>query len=99
MTIQNIAPLGCTTVPLSGASAAKLPMPTVTGVVPNLVLLVAETGSLRWRDDNVAPTPSVGVLLATGLLPYEYSGDVSQIQLIGVTGTTAVSMAFYRTAG
>ena len=69
MTILNIAPLGVTTVALSGVTAAKLPIPTQTSVVPNLVLVVAETGSLRWNDTG-APTPSVGMLLAPNLLPF-----------------------------
>jgi hypothetical protein len=98
MTILNIAPLGVTTIPVSGVTATKLPMPTQTSVVPNLVLLVAETGSLRWND-VAAATPSVGVLLAPNLLPYEYTGNIAQISLVGVTGTTAVSLAFYRTEG
>jgi hypothetical protein len=74
-----------------------IPLPTTA--IPNLALLVAGTGSLRFRDDGTAPTPSLGVLLATGLAPYEYSGDISQLALVGVSGTVAVSIAFYATRG
>ena len=63
--------------------------------VPSVCLLVAETGACRLRDDNVSPTPSVGLLLVTGIAPFEYSGDVAALSLVGCTGTTAVSAAFY----
>jgi hypothetical protein len=92
---QTVEPLGVTTVPCSGVTAIKLTVPAGA----NLALIVAETGSLRWRDDGTPPTASTGMLLGANLTPFEYSGNVAGFQAIGVTGTTAVSVAFYASRG
>lgn len=49
----------------------------------------AGTDSVRWRDDGVAPTSTVGMVLGAGQ-ELDYSGDVSQIQFIIGAGSTAI---------
>ena len=54
-----------------------------------------ETASVRWRDDGVAPTASVGYPLAP---PSQlvYSGNIGAIQFIAQSGTSTLNVAFYR---
>ncbi len=63
------------------------------------VLLVAETGAVRWRDDGVAPTPSSGMIIEPTMPVFEYSGDVTSLLFIAVSGTVAIDASFYRDAG
>ena len=54
----------------------------------NKAIVQIETGdSVRWRDDGVAPTASVGNLLyPANLIVLENAQSISQFQVIGVTG-------------
>jgi hypothetical protein len=39
------------------------------------------------------------MLMLTGVVPLEFSGDLAALQLIGITGTVAVDAAFYAARG
>jgi hypothetical protein len=58
-----------------------------------------QTGAVRWREDDVAPTPTSGVSLQATQAAFEYSGNIAALKFIGVTGTVAVGAAVYRAAG
>jgi hypothetical protein len=61
---------------------------------PTFALIVAETQSVRWRDDGVAPTASVGMLLATGV-PLQYDGDLTNIKFIEQTASAKLNISYY----
>lgn len=75
--------------PLSAAT--KLTVPATT----NLVLLTAETAAVRWRDDGIAPTAMVGMLLAVGDT-LSYSGPAVDLQFIAAAAGAILNAAFYR---
>ena len=50
-------------------------------------------GIVRWRDDQVAPTTSVGMLLGVGEL--DYAGDAGQLQVIISAGSPVLDIALY----
>lgn len=106
MISQACTPMGFVTVAVGPSTAVGFTAGFVTGttafVVPtgaNLVLLVAETGAVRWRDDGTAPTPTAGIPMQTSSPPLEYSGDPSAMLFVAVSGTVAVDASFYRVAG
>lgn len=106
MISQQYVPLGFLAIPAVTASAVAMPSVTVTGtttfVVPpgaNLALLVAESGAVRWRDDGKPPTVTQGMLIEPTQPPFPYSGNISQISFIAVSGTATVSASLYKGVG
>ena len=55
-----------------------------TGVIANGLLFTVggSSGGIRWRDDGVDPTSNIGIRLASGALPYLYTGDAQRIKFI-----------------
>lgn len=82
------------------STASNLPsIPTkdpVTGlsVKPTIAMIIAETQSVRWRDDGTAPTASVGMLLPVNT-PFIYDGDLNKIQFIETTASASLSVSYY----
>lgn len=62
-------------------------------------LVHAETNAVRWRDDGTAPTASVGMYLNTTDTPFFYSGTLSAVQFIAVSGSPVVNVLYYKAAG
>lgn len=54
-------------------------------------LLQADTAEVRWRDDGVAPTATIGMKLLTTSDGYWYSGKLSALRVISATGVLNVS--------
>ena len=107
MISQQATPLGFVSVAVTpttavgftaGFASGTTAFVTPTGVNVK-VLLVAESGRVRWRDDKTAPTPTSGMLMGATQAPFEYSGDVAAIKFISVSGTVAIDCAFYATGG
>ena len=103
---QQVAPLGYLALSVAGTTSTGFTQQTVAGtttfVLPtaaNVVLLAANGGAVRWRDDGTAPDITSGMILNPGLAPFEYSGNISMLRFTGVTGTVAVDCAFYKVAG
>lgn len=72
-------------------AAAGLTVPSGATVA----LLQAEGDNVRWRDDGINPTTSVGILLIADVnQPYMYQGDLSALKFIE-TGTDAVLNVVY----
>lgn len=57
-------------------------------------LIQAETQAVRWRDDGVAPTASVGMLLPAGG-ELRYDGNLMALKIIEVSPSAKLNVAFY----
>lgn len=95
MSLKNITKcLGYTQVLAAATTTAfNLALP-VGGLRPTMVRLQAETQALRYRDDGVAPTASVGMLLPVGA-SFDYDGDLNNLQLINATAGAICNYSFY----
>jgi hypothetical protein len=61
---------------------------------PTFALITAETQGVRWRDDGVAPTASVGMPLAVGV-SLQYDGDLRGIRFIEQTASAKLNISYY----
>lgn len=61
---------------------------------PVFALIVAEGAAVRWRDDGVAPTSTVGMPLAVGV-PLQYDGDLTKIRFIQQVATGIINVSYY----
>lgn len=80
------------------SSAASLTVPTVDlnglNCRPTIAIIVPEGAAVRWRDDETAPTASVGMPLANGVT-LQYDGDLTKIRFIEQTGTAKLNVSYY----
>ena len=81
---------------LSSAIGLTVPVRTPDGMSAkaNFALIVAETQNVRWRDDGVDPTASVGMLLVAGI-PFQYDGDLAKIKFIETTARAKLNISYY----
>jgi hypothetical protein len=61
---------------------------------PVFALIIAEGAPVRWRDDGVAPTASVGMPIAVGV-PLQYDGDLSKIRFIQQSASGILNISYY----
>jgi hypothetical protein len=73
---------------LSSAQALTVP----SGAT--MALIVPETQAVRWRDDGVAPTASVGMPVAVGE-SLNYDGDLNRIRFIEQTASAKINVSYY----
>ena len=81
---------------LSSATKLTVPQKDLQGLAgtPRIAIITAEAQGVRWRDDGVAPTASVGMPLAAGVT-LQYDGDLSQIQFIQQTSGAIINVTYY----
>lgn len=81
---------------LSSATALTVPVVDANGLSakPTLALIVSETQAVRWRDDGVDPTASVGMPLAVGVT-LQYDGDLSRIRFIEQAAGAILNISYY----
>lgn len=82
---------------LSSASGLTVPTrdpSTGLSVTANFALITPETQGVRWRDDGIAPTASVGMPLAAGVT-LQYDGDLSKIKFIEQTASAKLNISYY----
>lgn len=81
---------------LSSSTALTVPNVDVNGLAckPSIAIITAETQAVRWRDDDVAPTASVGMPLATGVT-LQYDGDLTKIRFIEQTASAKINVSYY----
>ena len=60
----------------------------------SLALIVPEPQTVRWRDDGVAPTASVGMPVAAGA-SLSYDGDLNKIRFIQATASAVLNISYY----
>lgn len=76
------------------SSAAGLTIPTTAQQRPTNCIITAQTQAVRWRDDGVAPTATVGYPLAAGT-ELRYNGDLNKIQFIEQAASAAINICYY----
>jgi hypothetical protein len=76
----------------SGAVSLTVPSGATFAVI------AAETETVRYRDDGVAPTANVGQPLAVfgTAPPFLYSGNLAAIQFIPASGTATLDISYYK---
>ena len=81
---------------LSSAQSLTVPLLDKTGLnqKPTFALITPEAQNVRWRDDGVAPTATVGMPLAVGVT-LQYDGDLSKIQFIEQAGSAKLNISYY----
>ena len=86
---QQLTSLGTAanlTVPANDSSGNK--------VQATLALITPEAQAVRWRDDGVAPTATVGMTLAVGVT-LQYDGDLTKIKFIEQAGGAKLNVSYY----
>jgi len=85
--ITSLSASTALTVPTRNPATGDLQQPT-------LALIVVEGQSVRWRDDGVAPTASIGMpVLANGMLSYD--GNLQNIRFIQTTASATINVTYY----
>jgi hypothetical protein len=81
---------------LSASTGLTVPQTDLNGLAckPSIAIITAETQAVRWRDDDVAPTASVGMPLASGST-LQYDGDLSKIRFIEQTASAKINVTYY----
>lgn len=86
---QQVAAGGTT-----AAFSLTLPGAANNGPLPSFALIQAETQALRWRDDGVDPTTSVGMLIPAGST-LEYFGPLAKLRLVNATAGAVANISYY----
>ncbi len=73
---------------LSAATGLTVPAGATLAVIAPL------TQSVRWRDDGVNPTASIGMPIAAGAY-FSYDGDLKAIKFIQMTASAELNVAYY----
>jgi hypothetical protein len=81
---------------LSAATGLTIPQTDLNGLAckPSIAIITAESQAVRWRDDDVNPTASVGMPLASGVT-LQYDGDLSKIKFIEQTASAKINISYY----
>lgn len=57
-------------------------------------IIQAITQNIRWRDDSIEPTNSVGMVLAAGA-DMLYTGNLAKIRFIEVAANAELNVSYY----
>lgn len=81
---------------LSSATNLTVPATDLNGLNqrPTIALITCEGQAVRWRDDNVNPTASVGMPLAVGVT-LQYDGDLTIIKFIEQVSGGKINISYY----
>lgn len=81
---------------LSSATGLTVPATDVNGLNqrPSIALITPEGQAVRWRDDGVAPTASIGMPLAVGVT-LQYDGDLTMIKFIEQVSGGKINISYY----
>jgi hypothetical protein len=81
---------------LSSATSLTVPDKDVQGLncKPSISLITPEGQAVRWRDDGVAPSATVGMPLAAGVT-LQYDGDLTKIQFIEQVSGAKLNVTYY----
>lgn len=92
-TADKLIPLGYAQVTTGFAAVQNLPaVPTDA----QMAIIQVEGGDIRFRDDNIGPTATVGMLV-TKDNTIQYAGDLTTFRFIESLATvTAVNILYYK---
>jgi hypothetical protein len=81
---------------LTASTALTVPIKSPEGLnaKPVLALIVAEGAPVRWRDDGIAPSATVGMPIAVGV-PFQYDGDLTKIRFIQQSASAILNISYY----
>lgn len=81
---------------LSASTGLTVPIRDINGlsVKPMVAVIRCETQAVRFRDDGVAPTSTVGFPLSVGDI-LEYDGDLNKIRFIEQTASAKIDVLYY----
>ena len=81
---------------VSAAVGLTVPTRDLNGMncKPAIALIVAEGAAVRWRDDDVDPTASIGMPLAIGVT-LQYDGDLGKIKFIEQAASAKINISYY----
>jgi len=81
---------------LSSAVGLTVPERDNSGLrqMPTIALITPYTNNVRWRDDGVSPTGSVGMPLAAGVT-LQYDGNLKAIKFINNGGSAELNISYY----
>lgn len=81
---------------LSSATGLTVPQVDLNGLAckPTIAIITVESQAVRWRDDGVAPTSTVGMPLASGAT-LQYDGDLTEIKFIEQSGSAKINVTYY----
>jgi hypothetical protein len=81
---------------VSGSTALTVPTRDANGSLqkPVLAIIIAQTQAVRWRDDGVAPSATVGMPLAVGV-SFIYDGDLTKIRFFEQAASAALNVSYY----
>jgi hypothetical protein len=82
---------------LATSTGLTVPQRDTNGLVssPTVAMIIPETQAVRWRDDGVAPTATVGMPLAAGAV-LMYDGDLSRIRFFQQAATATLNVSYYK---
>ena len=80
------------------ATAVGLTVPTLSPeglqCSPSVAVIIPTGGGIRWRDDGIAPTASVGMpVTENGVL--EYDGELNKIRFIQQSANAVLNVVYY----
>ena len=81
---------------LSTVKGLTVPQVDLNGLScrPSIAIITAEAQAVRWRDDDVAPTGTVGMPLAAGVT-LQYDGDLTKIKFIEAAASGILNITYY----
>ena len=81
---------------LSASTGLTVPNRDLNGLnqKPVIALITPEGQAVRWRDDGIAPTASIGMPLSVGVT-LQYDGDLTQIRFIEQSASAKINISYY----
>lgn len=84
---------------ITGLDAVKgLTVPTVDvngfRIGPVVAVITVESQGVRWRDDGVDPSSTVGMPIAAGVT-LQYDGDLGKIKFIQQSASAILNVTYY----
>jgi hypothetical protein len=81
---------------LTASTGLTVPTRDLNGLScrPTIAIITPETQAVRWRDDGVAPTASVGMPLAAGVT-LQYDGDLTKIFFFEQAASAKLNITYY----
>ena len=61
----------------------------------NYVMVQAEAQNVRYRDDGIAPTATIGMVLYSNAAPTKFAGAIQLLKFIEVTASAKLNVRYY----